>query len=285
MSQASTVTSSLTSSATRVVVAAHVGHGGRGAGSSVMAAAAYRYRTAGRCPGGRTGAGLPDLMRHLPVLRTCVLLLVLALSACTTAVAPVQVAGDRPPPKVTATPTPPVPDDEAPLPQAAPFTVGVTQVRVTGVNNAVLFGGAETPADAAAANQAVDLAAASLGRYLNAQLVDRATMFSDAGTATLVDPATLDEQTRSALGTLDRSRVLGTVSGSATAIADVLIDGTTVEAVTLTYTADAELVLVGARGPLTQSGTITFTPLQGQLTPVSWRPVTTFGGDLEAALS
>jgi hypothetical protein len=161
----------------------------------------------------------------------------------------------------------------------------MTEVRVEAVDNGPLFGVAGAPPDPIAANLAVDAAAAALTRFLNTQLVDRETMFSDAGIATLVDPAALDEATRAALGTIDVARVRGTVTADASATADVLMDGATLEAVTLTYAATLSLVLDEGQGLVRHSGTITFTPLQGQLTLVAWQPTTTLGGDLQEGLS
>ncbi|CAN5116105.1 hypothetical protein BH23ACT9_BH23ACT9_30570 [soil metagenome] len=218
------------------------------------------------------------------------LVLVLALMVSCTTAAPGRLLTQVPGTKPTATPVPtPVPTEEPgkhqPLPQSQPFAVAIDEVRVTSGSNGALFGVAPTPWDPAAATQAVDAAAAVLDRFLNAQFVDRDTYWSDAGVAVLLDPAAVDPATRQALGALDGHEVLGTVTGSASATADVVLDGSTLQAVTLTYATTLELILADGTGSVAHRGVITFTPLQGRLTLVGVQPTTTFAGDLQAVLS
>ncbi|MGI9016860.1 MAG: hypothetical protein ACR2HR_07125 [Euzebya sp.] len=225
------------------------------------------------------------MRRLVPLL--CFLLLI--VGACTTVV-PVRVGSDTaakatPTPTPTPIPTPTQPPEPQPLPQAAPFRTAVDEVRVKTSDNHELFGAAATPIDQGAVNHAVNLASDGLNRFLNSQFVNRDTLFSDAGITALVNPAALDEATRAALGSITGVQVLGTRTGSASATADVIIDGSVVEAVTLSYASTLELVLVEGSGPVSHAGVMTFALQQGQLALVAVQPTTTYGGDLQGIMS
>lgn len=222
------------------------------------------------------------MRRAVPVL----LVVLLALAGCAADASRDLLAGlpkPTPTPAPAATPTP-APTPTGPQP-AAPFALTIAEVRVANASNGALFGVAQAPADPAAANQAADAAGAALTAFLNAQFTDPATWFSDAGIAALVDPARLDEPTRQALGQLAGTAVQAVTTGSATATADVVIDGTVLEAVTLTYATTMDVTLpTGESGPVEHAGVITFSPLQGTLTLAAVQPRTTYGGDLQAVL-
>lgn len=210
--------------------------------------------------------------------------------------------------KVTATPIPPtpIPSTPSPAPTASPTTLGplaqgtalltaVEQVHTIAGDNHALFGGPSRPINQAAANRAVNLASDALNAFLNAQFVNRDTMFSEAGIAVLVAPGALDQATREALGLINagpvntakinRDTILGTRTGSASAVADVLIDGDVVQAVTLRYASTVDLVTTEGEGPVSHVGVITFVPVDGALQMVAIQPTTTFGGNLGDLMS
>jgi hypothetical protein len=214
------------------------------------------------------------------------LAVVVALAGCAGASRSLVAGGVGEKPTPTATPTPtPTPTEPEPLEESSPFAVAITGTTITPVANGVLYGVADAPPDQAAAGAAVQQATDLLGRFLDAQFVSRSTFLSDDGIGAVLDAGLLDDATRQALGVLERDDVLGTRTGPARTTAEVLLDGTVVEAVTLTYRAELELVLEDARGPVVQTGTLVLSPLQGVLAPMVWQPTTTFGGTLPEALS
>lgn len=197
-------------------------------------------------------------MRHVVVAVTCVT----ALAACTGGGD--DVAGD-------GTPNPsPVAGEGAPPPAgAAPFDLRVERITVVGTGNAALLGVPGPPPSNEAAELAVDAARRALLTFLNAQLADEATRFSagpvdrllSAGARRVVTP-----EHRAGLGQVDLP-IARTITGPAATVAQVLVDGTTAHAVTLTYTARLTVELAdGQQAPVEQSGSMTFLP-----TPEGWR--------------
>lgn len=292
----STVTSSLTSSATTVSAAPQVGQGGSGSGTAAMTAPQRTARGARAAvpPVWRTASDRGSLQRMRSDERRSwrsilLLLLLVAAAACTTG-APKDGGAEIARPVVTPEPTMPAPPEPEPtpppLPEAAPLVLDVTHIHVAPSSNAAILGVPEPMVDDAAALAATQAAADRMVAFLQAMLVTKGSYFSDAALATLLDPAGLDAATRSAAGVLDGADVLGTRAVGAQATASVLINGSAVQMVSLSYSASADLVLTDGEGPVTHAGVISFAPApDGALQVTAWDPVATYGGALEGLLS
>lgn len=209
---------------------------------------------------------------------------VTVLVGCGAAALPRQTAAG---PLPRTGPQPTAPPSSEPLPQAAPFSVTLEGVAVVSANNAEILGSAAAAPDTAAAHSAAAGAAAALGEYLNAQFVRRDTFFSIAGVEGLLageTRAAVASEGLRALGVLDRDDVRGTVSGTAVATAQVVIDGAAVHSVALDYTATFRLALAAGEGPVEQTGTVAFVMRDGAWQAVLADVSLAFGGALEAAL-
>lgn len=165
---------------------------------------------------------------------------------------------------VTIPPAPPPP----PPPPAAPFDLVVADIGIRSMDNAEILGVAETAVDEAVVREAVEAARGVLAAYLDAQFVDAATRFSATPLELLLGEeaaAGLDPDARRGLGDV-RLPVGHTATGPASAVADVLVAGATVHAVTFTYQAELTVALAdGATAPVVQHGRVVFAEADGQL--------------------
>lgn len=177
-------------------------------------------------------------------------------------------AGDRDPPG----PTP----EGAADPGAAesqgegrPFNLDVHRIRLVNADNAEIRGTEATPADHAAAEQAVEAARKKLETFLNAQFVEEETRFSDQPLGPLLTPraeASLTAADRAGLGAVD-TPVARTFTGSASAVAQVVLEGSNTHLVHLWYATTLRAELEdGTRTPVDQRGSVTFLP-----TDEGWR--------------
>ena len=305
----STVTSSLTSSVTRVVSAPQAGQGGRG---SSMAAMMRRRLPAPRTSDPVRGHGRHEVARWwaaVPCPSTArpatghtlrrspsgslralafVVALVLSAGACTTG-GPVTATGEALA-KATPTPTPTVavptaPPEPQPLPQGPPVEVRVDGVQLASTSSDGIFGAAPAAVDPAVAGQWVTAASDRLRDFVNAMWVSTDTMLTDVAVATLLDPASLPPEARQGLGVLDRPDVLGITDVAAATTAQVQMDTTRLGTVTLFWSTSATLVLTGVSGPVTQTGVASFVERGAGPELVALEADTTFGGDLQAVLS
>jgi len=147
----------------------------------------------------------------------------------------------------------------------APFDLTVEDIVIVGMDNAGILGVAGTPPSDAAAAAAVSAARDALGAFLNAQLVDEATRFSAAPVDQLLSArarATASENDRAGLGQVDLP-VARTITGPASAVAEVLLHGEEVHAVTLSFNALLTVELAGGTASAAkQSGAMTFLPTE-----------------------
>lgn len=152
---------------------------------------------------------------------------------------------------------------------AAPFDLRVERIAVVGMGNAAVRGVPGPAPSNEAAELAVEAARRSLAAFLNAQLADEHTRFSAAPIDALLSArarAAASDEHRAGLGQVALPAVR-TITGPASAVAQVLVDGTRAHAVTLTYTAMLTVELAGGRQePVKQTGSMTFLP-----TDEGWR--------------
>lgn len=152
---------------------------------------------------------------------------------------------------------------------AAPFDLTVERITVVGMDNAEILGVAGTPPSNKAAELAVAAARGALATFLNAQLVDEGTRFSAAPVNALLSArarAVVSPEDRAGLGEV-AVPVARTITGPASTVAQVLVNGEIAHAVTLNYTALLTVELEdGSQSPVKQSGAMTFLP-----TDEGWR--------------
>lgn len=180
------------------------------------------------------------------------LLCMATLTACT--------ATAREDPPVSREQDPPAPQTASP---ARPFDLEVVRITVVGMDNAAILGAAKAPSNNEVAEDAVAAARDVLAAFLDSQFVAEDTRFSAAP----ID-AMLSVRARDALTADDRAGlgqvalpVARTVSGPASTVAQVLMDGDQAHAVTLSHNVLFTVVLEdGTSSPVKQSGTMTFLP-------------------------
>lgn len=156
------------------------------------------------------------------------------------------------------------PPSQTPGP-ARPFDLEVTRVTIVGMDNAAILGGSGAPTNDAVAKDVVAAARDVLAAYLDAQFVAEDTRFSAGPIDGLLSGRAreaLTEEDRAGLGQaavpVDR-----TITGPASAVAQVLMDGAQAHAVTLSHNALLTVVLEdGTSSPVKQSGTMTFLPFE-----------------------
>lgn len=152
---------------------------------------------------------------------------------------------------------------------AAPFDLTVERITVVGMDNAAILGVAGRPASNEAAELAVAAARRALATFLNAQLLDEGTRFSAAPVDGLLSArarAVVSPEDRAGLGQV-AVPVTRAITGPASTVAQVLLDGETAHAVTLNYSALLTVELQdGTQSPVKQSGAMTFVP-----TDEGWR--------------
>lgn len=155
-------------------------------------------------------------------------------------------------------PTPPPPDPAHP----APFALAIEHIELAPMANDGMHTGNEAAVPRDAAEKAVEATRVALERYLDAQFVDAATRFGEAGARALLRPGlfdTLTPEQRHALGHLGLP-VSGVVTGPATGKATVLFDGGAAYAVSVDY--EARLTIhyrdTDLGQPVVQRGTVLF---------------------------
>lgn len=181
------------------------------------------------------------------------LLCVATLTACT------ATAREESPGRDHAAPSP-TPQTTTP---ARPFDLEVARITVVGMDNAAILGTGRDPSDNAVAEDAVAAARDVLAAFLDSQFVAEDTRFSAAP----ID-AMLSARARDALTAEDRAGlgqvalpVDRTVTGPASTVAQVLMDGDQAHAVTLSHNALFTVVLEdGSESSVKHSGTMTFQP-------------------------
>lgn len=173
-------------------------------------------------------------------------------------------AGDRDIPGGTADPDSPEGQGEG-----KPFNLDIHRIRLVGADNAEIRGAGSTPADHEAAKRAVEAARKRLETFLNAQFVDEKTRFSDQPLGPLLTPRAKDSLTnadRAGLGAID-TPVARTFTGSASAVAQVVLEGSHTHLVHLWYATTLRAELQdGTMTPVDQRGSVTFLP-----TDEGWR--------------
>lgn len=176
------------------------------------------------------------------------------LTACTAA------AREDPLGRVPGSSSPEAPSAESP---ARPFDLEVARITVVGMDNAAILGTRSSPSNTDVAEDAVAAARDVLAAFLNSQFIAEDTRFSAAPIDTMLSARALDALTaedRAGLGqvTLPVDR---TVTGPASTVAQVLMDGDQAHAVTLSHNVLFTVVLEdGSESSVKQSGTITFVP-------------------------
>jgi len=215
-----------------------------------------------------TGPGAPSAtlprVRGAPLRAFVVAVLcTAALPGCTAA------AQDDGPSPDQAEADPSAADARATPPPARPFELTVERITVVGMDNAAILGRRGTPAASAVAEQAVAAARDVLAAFLDAQLAAEDTRFSAGPIDHLLSPrarAALTDEDRAGLG--QAALPVGrTITGPASTVAQVLVDGDRAHAVTLSYNALLTVVLEdGTSSPAKQSGAMTFVP-----TDEGWR--------------
>lgn len=156
-------------------------------------------------------------------------------------------------------------DELATPPPARPFELKVERITVVGMDNAAIRGARAAPAASDVAEQAVAAARDVLRAFLDAQLVAEDTRFSAGPIDHLLSRrarAALTDEDRAGLAQLALP-VARTITGPASAVAQVLVDGDGAHAVTLSYNALLTIVLEDGRSSSAkQSGAMTFVPTE-----------------------
>lgn len=153
--------------------------------------------------------------------------------------------------------------------EGAPFNVDIHRIRLVGAGNAEIRGTDSTPTDHDAAQQAVEAARKRLEIFLNAQFVDEETRFSEQPLGPLLTPRaeeSLTDADRAGLGVI-ATPVARTFTGSASAVAQVVLEGSNTHLVHLWYATTLRAELEdGTTTPVDQRGSLTFLP-----TDEGWR--------------
>lgn len=153
--------------------------------------------------------------------------------------------------------------------RGAPFDLRIEDIAIVGMDNAEILGAPGAPTSHAAAEHAVTAARDALRAFLNAQLVADETRFSAGPIDELLSArarTAVTAEDRAGLGQLDLA-VDRTVTGPASALAQVLVHGEDVAAVTLSFNVLLTVVLEdGTDVAAKQSGAMTFVP-----TDEGWR--------------
>lgn len=171
--------------------------------------------------------------------------------------------GDRNTPRGTPGAATADPGDAESQGEGRPFNLDIHRIRLVNADNAEIRGAETTPADHAAAERAVEAARKKLETFLNAQFVDEETRFSEQPLGPLLTPrakASLTEADRTGLGAID-TPVARTFTGSASAVAQVVLEGSNTHLVHLWYATTLRAELEdGTTTPVDQRGSVTFLP-------------------------
>lgn len=147
--------------------------------------------------------------------------------------------------------------------EGRPFNLDIHRIRLVNADNAEIRGAGATPADHEAAKRAVEAARKRLETFLNAQFVDEETRFSSKPLDPLLTPRareTLTDADRAGLGAID-TPVARTFTGSASAVAQVVLEGSKTHLVHLWYATTLRAELEdGTKTPVDQRGSVTFVP-------------------------
>ncbi|HUH07097.1 MAG TPA: hypothetical protein VML96_04735 [Egibacteraceae bacterium] len=193
---------------------------------------------------------------------------VVAVALCATATTACTRGADEPEasPGASATATPsPTPTPTPTQPPAEPFELTQEDAFMYSMSNNGVFGAERPEPDVAAAEAAAEDVVSLVRDYLDAVFVSPATRFTAEPLDALMSPtvlAALTDEDREALGALDL-QVERTETGEATAKPRVLIDGSTVHSVTITFDAGLTAVTADGETPLRQRGTLVFFPSDG----------------------